>query len=85
MPDRRQVLKLLGGATLAAGAPRLSLASADTDARLVLVILRGATDGLAFAPPYGEPHYASLRGELALPSPGQNGGVLALDGLFGLH
>ena len=43
---------------------------AETDARLVLVILRGAADGLAIAAPYGDGNYASLRGELALPHPG---------------
>ncbi|MEM9057145.1 MAG: DUF1501 domain-containing protein [Pseudomonadota bacterium] len=85
MLDRRRVLQLACASALAAGAPRLSLARADTDARLVLVILRGAMDGLAFAPPYGEPAYAGLRGELALPGPSDSDGALKLDGLFGLH
>jgi len=50
-----------------------------------LVILRGAVDGLAMLAPYGEPSYAGLRGELALQAPGSAGGLLKLDGLFGLH
>jgi uncharacterized protein (DUF1501 family) len=47
--------------------------------RLVFVLLRGALDGLAAVPPYGDPDYAGLRRELALQAP------LPLDGLFGLH
>jgi uncharacterized protein (DUF1501 family) len=47
--------------------------------------LRGAADGLAIAAPYGDAHYASMRGELALQPPGGEQGLLKLDGLFGLH
>jgi uncharacterized protein (DUF1501 family) len=55
------------------------------DPRLVLVILRGAMDGLAAVPPCGDPHYARLREEIAVPAPGAAGGALALDGTFALH
>jgi uncharacterized protein (DUF1501 family) len=72
-------------AALAAAAPRLVLADRPGDARLVFVILRGALDGLAAVPPYGEPRYAALRGELALASPTSSGGALKLDGTFALH
>jgi uncharacterized protein (DUF1501 family) len=74
-------------ATLAALAPlpRLVLADHPGDARLVLLILRGALDGLAAVPPHGEPRYAALRGQLALASPAAGGGALKLDGLFALH
>jgi len=68
----------LGG--LAAFAPRLLLADANTDARLVVVILRGALDGLAAVPPYGDGNYARMRNELAITAP-----RLKLDGMFGLH
>jgi uncharacterized protein (DUF1501 family) len=63
--------------------PRMSFAAAAAgEARFVLVLLRGALDGLAAAPPVGDPGYARLRGELAL----GNGGVLhPLDELFALH
>ncbi len=84
MANRRQVLR---AAALGAGyalTPR-AFADADTDARFVLIILRGAADGLAIAPPYGDVNYTATRGELALPQPQQTGGVLKLDGLFGLH
>ena len=53
---------------------------APTDARFVLVILRGALDGLAAAPAYGDGDYASKRGELAITAPQHK-----LDGLFALH
>ena len=85
MLSRRELLQLLGASAAAHAAPRLALAAADTDARFVLVILRGAVDGLALAPPYGDGNYARLRGQLALPGPGHAGGALKLDGLFGLH
>lgn len=64
---------------LAAAGSRLALADAPTDKRLVVVILRGAMDGLSAVPPVGDPAYAGLRGDLAINQP------IALDGLFGLH
>ena len=66
MLNRRHVLR---AAALGAGyglIPR-AFAKADTDARFVLVILRGAADGLAIAAPYGDGNYETARGELALP------------------
>jgi uncharacterized protein (DUF1501 family) len=85
MVSRRDVLRSAGIGALTTVLPGLSFGAADTDARLVLVILRGAADGLALVAPYGDGNYSSVRGELALPSPGQSGGLNKLDGLFGLH
>jgi uncharacterized protein (DUF1501 family) len=70
---------------MASGIPGLTFARTDSDARFVLVILRGAADGLAIAAPYGDGNYRKIRGELALPAPGDSGGLNKLDGLFGLH
>jgi uncharacterized protein (DUF1501 family) len=53
--------------------------------RFVLVIMRGALDGLAAVPPFGDRDYPALRRELALRPPGENGGALPLGGFFGLH
>jgi uncharacterized protein (DUF1501 family) len=53
--------------------------------KLVVIICRGAMDGLSMAPPMGERGYAALRGQIALPGYGQPGGALKLDGDFGLH
>jgi uncharacterized protein (DUF1501 family) len=40
---------------------------------------------LTAVPPYGDPDYARLRGELALGAPGSANGVFKLDNTFGLH
>jgi len=85
MISRRDILRFAGAAAMASGIPGLTFARAESDARFVLVILRGAADGLAIAAPYGDGNYRKIRGELALPAPGDNGGLNKLDGLFGLH
>lgn len=85
MVNRRQLLQAAGLTAIASGIPGLSLARTSGERRFVLVILRGAADGLAVAPPYGDGNYRRVRGELALPAPGDAGGPLKLDGLFGLH
>lgn len=85
MLSRRELLTTAGLGAMAASLPKLTFAKANTDARFVLVILRGAVDGLAIAAPYGDSNYTNLRGELAIPKPGQDGGLLTLDGMFGLH
>ena len=81
--NRRSLLGLAGG--FAMGGARLAFAQAPGDARFVVVLLRGALDGLAAVQPYADPGFAGLRGPLALPPPGQEGGVLDLGGTFGLH
>jgi len=85
MLRRRELLKRASLGVLAAGFPGLLFAKAETDARLVLFILRGAMDGMAMLVPYGDGNYARLRGELALAAPGREGGLLKADGLFGIH
>lgn len=54
-------------------------------ARFVFILLRGALDGLAAVPPHGDPAYAGLRRELAIPPPGAASGGLRLDATFALH
>jgi uncharacterized protein (DUF1501 family) len=76
---------LLGLAAVGVGRSSLALASADTDQRFVVVIQRGAMDGLAAVPPYGDPALAGLRAEITPPLPGQPGGTLDLGGFYGLH
>ena len=86
MSTRRSFLLGLGATTLATGTTsRLALASAPGDQRFVVIILRGAMDGLSAIPPYADPHYRDLRGALAIAVPGQVQGALDLDGRFGLH
>jgi uncharacterized protein (DUF1501 family) len=77
---------LLGlSSVLALGRVKLALAAAPTDRRFVVIILRGAMDGLATVVPYGDPALTGLRGELVPPAPGQPGGLLDLGGFYGLH
>ena len=85
MKNRRDFLKTIGLGGAALGLPGLALASANTDSRLVVVILRGAVDGLALVAPYGDGNYRAARGALAIDAPGREGGLLKLDGMFGLH
>jgi uncharacterized protein (DUF1501 family) len=78
---------LVGTGALAASAvlPNVLFAHTGGSARLVVVILRGALDGLAAVPPYADPNYAGLHRELAIAAPGVADGALALDNIFGLH
>ena len=85
MLKRRNFLKNTGLTLMAMGLPPVLLAKTDTETRLVVVLLRGAMDGMGMLAPYGDEKYYSLRRELALPRPGSEGGALKLDGLFGLH
>jgi len=77
---------LLGIASAVAfGRSALALAAAPTDRRLVVVILRGALDGLSAVPPYGDPALIGLRPGLIPPQPGAEGGMGDLGGFYGLH
>ncbi|HUN51920.1 MAG TPA: DUF1501 domain-containing protein [Candidatus Sulfotelmatobacter sp.] len=53
--------------------------------RLIVVMLRGAADGLNIVVPHGEPAYYAARPRLAIARPGSIHGALDLDGHFGLH
>jgi uncharacterized protein (DUF1501 family) len=77
---------LLGLATaFTLGRASLALAAAPTDKRFVVVILRGALDGMAAVVPYGDRDLATWRPDLVPPPPGQDGGLLDLGGFYGLH
>jgi uncharacterized protein (DUF1501 family) len=56
-----------------------------TGKKLVVVMLRGAVDGLNVVPPVGDANYRRLRPTIGLAAPGTDGGALDLDGYFGLH
>lgn len=78
---------LIGGASFAAWAylPKFARASiSGHDPRLIVVILRGALDGLATVAPLGDPDYAGLHGSIALSSSGPNA-ALPLDSFFAAH
>jgi uncharacterized protein (DUF1501 family) len=78
--DRRVFLQAAGSVALSTLLPRFAFADAATESRFVLVILRGALDGLAAVPAYGDGSYASKRGELAIESP-----QYKLNGTFALN
>jgi uncharacterized protein (DUF1501 family) len=84
--NRRSLLQLGLAASAEAFTARYSFAApAAGAARFVFIIMRGALDGLSAVPPYADPDYARLRGELAIAAPGASDGALALDGFFGLN
>ena len=63
-------------------------AFADTDVakrKLVVIVCRGAMDGLSVSPPVGDSSYHGLRQEIAIAGFDQPGGALKLDDTFGLH
>lgn len=81
---RRQLLHF--GAFTLGGLP-ISLVQAQgaSQKKLVVVMLRGAVDGLSVVAPYGEREYAASRPQIALAAPGAEEGLIKLDSLFGLH
>lgn len=71
---------------MAAGAPAVHVPPADLSRRaVVVVLLRGAVDGLSVVVPHGDADYARVRREIAIAPPGADGGALPLDATFGLH
>lgn len=67
--NRRSLIGMSGGLFAWAHMPRLAHADDavnNSDPRLLVVLLRGGMDGLHVAPPLNDPHYAGLRGEIAL-------------------
>lgn len=87
LPRRAALQWLAAGLGAAALPARLALAASSSQAeapRLVVVMLRGALDGLAAVPAPGDPGWAALRGQEAPPP----GGATArpLDGtMFAMH
>jgi uncharacterized protein (DUF1501 family) len=82
---RRRFLKGAGALVAVAACPEVLFAYTGGSSRLIVVILRGALDGLAAVPPYADPDYAGLHRELAIAPPGGLDAALRLDNTFGLH
>jgi uncharacterized protein (DUF1501 family) len=83
--SRRHFLHTAGLLAAGVALPPVLFAKTGGSGRLVVVVLRGALDGLAAVPPYGDRDYGDLRRELAVAAPGNADGALALDATFGLH
>ena len=81
--------------TLATGSLFLSLgasqwlfkaqAATSSPQRLIVILLRGAVDGLNILVPYADPTYYEVRPQIAIAAPNNANGALALDDRFGLH
>jgi uncharacterized protein (DUF1501 family) len=80
----RRAFLLASGALFAwAYMPRLAQAE-GRDPRFLVIVLRGALDGLATVAPVGDPDWVRLRGKDALLASGENA-ALPLDNLFALN
>jgi uncharacterized protein (DUF1501 family) len=83
LATRREML--LASGALFAWAYMPSLAHAEgRDPRFLVVVLRGALDGLATVAPVGDPNWIRLRGNDALLTSGETA-ALPLDNLFALN
>jgi uncharacterized protein (DUF1501 family) len=71
-------------AALSFGACKLALAEAETEKRFVVVILRGALDGMEAVVPHGDRNLDALRGRLIPPPQGPDA-LLDMGGFFGMH
>jgi len=81
--DRRHFLLASGAWTLCRTAVAANTPQAGN--KLVVIMLRGAVDGLSVVAPYGDANYAASRDSIALAPPGADEGLLKLDSLFGLN
>ena len=80
-PSRRGLLSLGAGLGMTFLAAPVLADPLSARRKLVVIVCRGAMDGLSVSPPIGDPDYAALRGPIAIP-PDK---VLKLDADFGLH
>jgi uncharacterized protein (DUF1501 family) len=82
-PTRRELLLASGTLFSWAYLPKLARAE-GRDPRLLVIVLRGALDGLAAVAPVGDPAWQGLRGDKALALAG-NTPALPLDSFFALN
>src|SRR5512132_1782066 len=81
--SRRELLLASGVLFAWAHVPKLARAE-GRDPRMLVIVLRGALDGLAAVAPVGDPDWTKLRGDKALALDG-NTPALPLDGFFALN
>jgi uncharacterized protein (DUF1501 family) len=83
LPSRRELL--IGSGALFAWTQMPKLARAEgRDPRLLVIVLRGALDGLGAVAPVGDPDWIGLRGDRALVLDGKTP-ALPLDAFFALN
>ena len=84
--NRREFLTLSAGAALLPlGGGAWAAVAEGGPKRLIVILLRGAVDGLNVVVPCAEPAYYEARPTLAIGRPGAKDGALPLDGRFALH
>lgn len=79
--SRRRALKLGAGFGVTFLAAPALAASAVNRKKLVVIVCRGAMDGLSVSPPISDPNYTALRGSIAIPADV----ALKIDADFALH
>ena len=82
--SRRALITASGALFASATIPAFVRAADARDPRFVVMILRGAMDGLSAVAPIGDPDYAGLHGELELQWDGAHP-ALKIDPFFGLN
>jgi uncharacterized protein (DUF1501 family) len=87
---RRRFLQGSGALGVSLLAPRFAFAADGGDPieptdTLVVIFQRGGMDGLQAVVPFADADYYRLRPGIGLPRPGAEGGVIDLDGAFGLN
>jgi len=82
-PSRRELLKSSGVLFAWSCLPKIARAE-GRDPRLLVMVLRGALDGLAAVAPVGDPDWVKLRGDKALVLDGKTP-ALPLDSFFALN
>ena len=83
LPSRREALLGAGALFAWSQIPRLARAE-GRDPRLLVIVLRGALDGLGAVAPVGDPDWNALRGDRALLLDGKTP-ALPLDSFFALN
>jgi uncharacterized protein (DUF1501 family) len=83
LPSRREALVGAGSLFAWSQMPKLARA-AGRDPRLLVIVLRGALDGLGAVAPVGDPDWIGLRGDRALLLDGKTP-ALPLDSFFALN
>jgi uncharacterized protein (DUF1501 family) len=82
---RRDLFKAAGAIPFLIGPSAWAAICDENASRLIVILLRGAVDGLSVVIPYADEPYYRERQSIAIAPPGKADGALALDGHFGLH
>jgi uncharacterized protein (DUF1501 family) len=83
---RRSLLTApLAAALLQLGRRAWAMTAEGGPQRLIVIMLRGAVDGLNVVVPHGDAAYYRARRSIAIAEPGKPEGALPLDARFGLH